>query len=759
MNEKAHSPNKDSHTNERQQEGMKKKKSWFKKWKTILALIWILGLYNTYKQDKVNEEHASLDFIFKPEDMTTQEMLKYLVITPEYSNNTKKWLSRHWIPLEGNTDSYSIFVNLKDHKTIQDKKKAINELREKQSRPILISTDFEWWYVHAIDELTDEEIEKYWVPKRILELRDQEDNWKNKVSAFPSAEFLGKLYEKIVFNWTHKERLDFLIMMQKYGESIRKIMEDIWVDIVFWPCVDIVPDFDGDTPIAKNDRSFWENFILAQDLISSFVNWFQDPGSHVLLVPKHYVSIWGSEDDPHNKLSKVDKNKNNWTETIFNNLINGVNDQLDQKKNNKFIISYNNSKDKDQKYWEILEKNKWFINYLNKQGESLSEGEEIISLMTTHAHWLWWISETITYSAKIIDRMKNNVWKTNKMKDWIVFSDDLDMKGASIWLPEWVENYDNNKIWQALASGHDVVMDLWWISNDVFEELADSIDNGFDINNDWKIDLTRDMLYEKIKKVLEISVKKWELEKTNWRYMLNNATYFDPSIWKAIRDAFYSNQWPISWSGIKEYKAEWNWISDMLIKKWKSLYEYFIHNWPNAVRKVWKLLLKKLRWSDEYRKALEQWKKLVIVDKSECQMFIFSIDGKELLESHDVGVWKWTAKLDYKHDRRILWDDKTPVGYYLVVDRAMWWDELRERWLNNVWWYWWENWGLIALVGGWTPYEGIHWTQWNIWPSSNACVRVLDPSEDGEWVDKSKQIAINHINKILPDGSFVIITN
>jgi hypothetical protein len=40
-------------------------------------------------------------------------------------------------------DSYSIFVNLKDHKTIQDKKEAINKLREKQSRPILISTDFE----------------------------------------------------------------------------------------------------------------------------------------------------------------------------------------------------------------------------------------------------------------------------------------------------------------------------------------------------------------------------------------------------------------------------------------------------------------------------------------------------------------------------------------------------------------------------------------------------------------------------------------
>jgi hypothetical protein len=31
-------------------------------------------------------------------------------------------------------------------------------------------------------------------------LRDEEDGGKNKVSAFPSAEFLGRLYENIVFN-------------------------------------------------------------------------------------------------------------------------------------------------------------------------------------------------------------------------------------------------------------------------------------------------------------------------------------------------------------------------------------------------------------------------------------------------------------------------------------------------------------------------------------------------------------------------------
>ena len=729
-----------------------------KKRQVVLALAWLLTLMNYNEQKNVNNEHATMDFVFNPEDISTEEALKHIVITPEYSSDVKKWLSRHGISLDGNVDSYSIFVNLKDHETIQDKKEAIKKLRNKQSRPILISTDFEWWYVHAIDRLSDEEIEKYGVPRKILELRDEEDAWKNRVSAFPSAEFLGKLYEEIVFNWTYKERYKFLILMQKYGESIRKIMEDIWVDIVFWPCVDIVQDFDGDSPIAKNDRSFWESFILAQDLISSFVNWFQDQSSHVLLVPKHYVWLWASMTDPHIELSESDKNRNSWTETVFKDLINWENSQLNQQKNSDYIGSYKNSRNKDPKYWEILEKNKWFIEYLSNQGKSLSWGEEIKALMTTHSSWLWGINETITYSKKIIDKVKNNIWKTNKMENWIIFSDDLNMEGANIWLPEWLEKNDVNKILLALASGHDVVMNLWSIPGDIFKELADSIDKGFDINKDWKIDLTRDDVIKKLRKNLSIMVKKWELVENDWKFQLKDATYFDPNVWKTLRDAFYSNQWPISWSGIKEYKAEWNWKSDMLIKKWKSLYEYYVHNWPNAVWKVLKVLYNELLKDDDYKKALSQWKKLVVVDKSECKMFVFTIDGKTLLETHDVGVWKGSSKLDYKHDRRILWDDKTPVGYYMVVDRAMWWKNLKEKGLSKVWWYWWENWGLIALAGPWTPYVAIHWTLWNIWPSSNACVRVLDSSEIGENADKSEQKAINHINDILPDWSFVIIT-
>lgn len=741
-----------------------KKRRRFKKKYMALILSALLIFWNVSKQNSVNAEHANMEFSFDPNDIPTKEALKYLVITPEYSSKIKKLLSRHWFNIDWNTDSYSIFVNLKDHESIWDKKSAINALRESSSRPILISSDFEGWYIHAIDKLTPEEIEKYEVPKELIDLRNDEDWGKGKVSFFPSAEYLGKKYENIVFDWTYQERYDFLVMMQKYWECISRIMEDIWVDIVFWPCVDIVPDFDDEKyPIAKHDRSFWDNFILWQDLISAFVNWFQSLDSNVLLVPKHYVWLWESTTDPHLESSSANIDRDSWAESIFRNLINWENPQLDWAKNETFISCSKNKKvDKNSKYFEILQKNKWFIEFLEKHWNSLSWWERIQALMTTHSKWLWGMDdETITYSKKIIDKLKYNVWKASETSNNMLFSDDLSMKWAEDWLPEWFEDTEVNKILLALSSWHDVIMDLWSDCNwwEILEEVARIIDTQWvDIDNDGVLDLDRNIILQKLEKCLNLLIKKWDLLKTDeWSYRLSDATYFDPSVWKVIRDAIYSNQWLVSWSWYEDYKNEWNWFSDMISKKIKSLYEFFVHNWPNAIWKSRNQIFDAIMWNDDYKEALEDQKKLVIVDKSGCKMFIYTLDGKDLLETHDVWVWKWSDKLDYKHDRRILWDDKTPVWYYMIVDRVMWWDELREN-VKNIDRYWWENGWMLPMVWPWTPYVAIHGTNWNIWPSSNACVRVLDESERGD-ADKSAQKAINHLSEILPDWTFVIITN
>jgi hypothetical protein len=35
-----------------------------------------------------------MDFVFNPEDLSTEELLKYLVVTPEYSGKLNRWLSQ-----------------------------------------------------------------------------------------------------------------------------------------------------------------------------------------------------------------------------------------------------------------------------------------------------------------------------------------------------------------------------------------------------------------------------------------------------------------------------------------------------------------------------------------------------------------------------------------------------------------------------------------------------------------------------------------
>lgn len=735
------------------------KKVRFPKKKYIaLLLSALLIFWNISKQKGVNAEHATLDYSFGLDDVPTVEALKYLVITPEYQSDFKKLLSRKWFNIDWSTDSYSVFVNLKDHKTIQDKKDAIAKLRDSYSRPVLISSDFEGWYVHAIDVLSIEEIQKYWIPQELIDLRNDEDGWRSKVSFFPSAEFLGKRYENIVLNWSFQERYNFLMLIKKYWECVRKIMEDIWVDIVFWPCADIVPDFDGDYPIAKNDRSFWESFIIWHDLISAFVDWFNGSGNEkIILVPKHYVWLWESTEDPHSKLCSFRVNKDGWSESIFRDLINWNNPQLDWDSNKKFIDSYRRSGKSDSKYFKILRKNEGFIKYLKNSWKSLSWWEKINAVMTTHSKWLWGLPETITYSDGIIKKLKN-IWD---MKNWLIFTDDLSMQWADEWLPKWFDDTDASKILLALSSWHDIVMDLWsnWNWWEILQEVADQIDAWFDKDGDGVSDLDRSDILKKLEKILNFFVEKWDLvREKSWSYRLNDATFYDPSVWKVIRDAIYSNQWPISWSWIDDYKKEWNWKKDFLSKKVKCLYEFFVHNWPNAIRKSRNQILDAILWNDDYEKALSEWKKLVIVDKSECKMRIFTLDWKKLLETHDVWVWKWSKNLDYKHDRRILWDDKTPVWYYMVVDRAIWWDELREN-VDNIDRYWWENGWMLVLAWPWTPYVAIHGTKWDIWPSSNACVRVLDENERGESGNKVEQKAINHLDKILPDWTFVIITN
>ena len=119
--------------------------------------------------------------------------------------------------------------------------------------------------------------------------------------------------------------------------------------------------------------------------------------------------------------------------------------------------------------------------------------------------------------------------------------------------------------------------------------------------------------------------------------------------------------------------------------------------------------------------------------------------------------------MEYKNDRKVFWDNKTPVWYYMVINKVMWeqlYDHFDKSDIDEKWYYWWEKWWMLTLIWPRTPYIAIHWTiEQKIWPSSSACVRVLDEDELNWKSDISKQKLINHLAETIPIGSFVIITN
>lgn len=131
-----------------------------------------------------------------------------------------------------------------------------------------------------------------------------------------------------------------------------------------------------------------------------------------------------------------------------------------------------------------------------------------------------------------------------------------------------------NKILRSLSAGHDVVLCLegslsWDEIETVLDKVALAIEQGVDLDHDWSPDLTRKQLIEKTKKVMELMVKKWVLLQNNNNFRINNATYFDPSAWKVLKDSRLSNQWLFTWSPIQDYQEEHNSGTQIVSKKLK----------------------------------------------------------------------------------------------------------------------------------------------------------------------------------------------
>lgn len=748
------------------------------KWLTVATiLVWL----KSYQQERVNQDHASIDFAWKIDDLHTRDLLNYLVVSGEFDNGWFRKIDEYiWINPDVADDlnkTKNIFLWSKNYPDLDSKKEAVIDLRQKASSPILIHTDFEWGYVHSIDDLSSLDHKEFDIPSQIIALQKQEFKDNSGLSALPSAEYIGKEYEKIVLSKNYQKRLEFLQMMKQYGGSVAKMMKYIDVDVVYGPDGDIVDQFNknnGDQSyIADNDRSFAQNFIIGQDLISSFTDGFQSEKTNILLVPKHFAGT-GKSNNPHAVTDTSGMSTNDWDVKIFRNLINGKNLHLDEKHIKQCL------KDTPNRWYveykKLLRNNLWFIAFLKTRWIDFVNSDPIWALMTTHISGkssVLWSRWPITYTKEIIDLLKNPnskilrspYTKTKSLKNWIITTDDLSMNGASQALESLgIDPLAVNKIIMSLAAGHDMALYLetkpfkfWRDIDSIIDEVAQVIDKNVDLNHDWYPDLTKQDLRFKVRKVLDLMVKKWQLtHDEDDIYRLTDASYFDPSIVKVLRDSRLSNQWMITGASISDYRAEWQTRLQILQNKWKNLYETLAHNLPNAVYKY-------ITSQETYQSALEAWKKLIIVDKSESTMFIFTVDGKKLLEYHPIWLWKWSGTHDYKDDRKVFGDNKTPVWYYMITGKLMWQDlykEFSQSDIDDQEYYGWANGGMLKMIGPWTPFVAIHGaTEKKLWPVSSACVRVIDELELKGKSDINEQKLIHHLAETIPVWSFVIITN
>lgn len=732
-------------------------------------IVWL----KNYQQTRANQEHSSMDFAWNIDQLHTRDLLNYLVVSGQFDNKYYRKIHEKSgidIDLFDNLNhTKNIFLHAKNYPSIEEKKKAIADIRKQSNMPILIHTDFEWGYVHSINIISEDGAEKFGIPEQIMLYRNQQsDEESSSLSALPSSEYLGKIYKQIVLSGDHQARLDFIRMMEQYGKSIRKIMQYIDVDVVYGPNADIVDDLDAKWEknyIASEWRSYADHFIIWQDLVSAFINGFQSNYNSILLVPKHFVWV-GKSKNPHQSTDVSDMNKNDWSIAIFKNIINGKNQFLDTSHINH---CYNLAKQREPQsdYTLYLKKNIAFIKRLAHKNINLSWWDPIDAVMTTHISGdknIVWSDQTITYSSTILDILKTKIGAKNPLSDGFVISDDLWMQWADEWLEQLnISASQENRIISALAAWHDMVLFLETDplgSKDIDKTLdivADMIDSGVDLNNDGNPDLTRADLLEKTEKMMDLMSEQWRIKKSSpWRYQLNDATSYDINITKILRDSWLSNQWFITWASIQDYKNEKNGMKDFLQKKLKSLYESAAHNFPNA-------LYKYLTMDEKYTEALNAGKKLIIVDKSEEQLYIFTLDWKELIESYPIGLGKWSSKKDHTHDRRILGDNKTPVWNYMVVNKIMGEEQYKHFSRDDIdikGYYGWPKWGLLTLIGPWTPYIALHGSiEQKTGPLSNACVRVIDPGEVSWKTNIKDQKLINHLAETVPVGSYVIITN
>lgn len=769
---------------------------------TVLAgVVSGAAIVGTQKgQEMINERNENLDHVFRVEDLSLKNKIRMLMGTTLYSNEIFERISKKYpftaahLRTKSTSQAGLIHFYHGEMGSLEETKKNIEEVRQSRTEPVLISADIEGGFVSHLG-MTTEDLIAHGIPPQILELRKKEsaaywEKYKNTERKLivanqipslilPSQEWLGREYKHILESMTAAtrgsekrnlaiaKRQEFLAMMEGYGEAIASICEEVGINIVFGPNLDMVKDIDGKEKDEENDRSFGSNPQIVSDLATSYLRGFGKNGN-VLPVVKHFINSFAQGDGHVENASSI-TGRNDGSISVFADVINAsapeerikyldkINEDLKKKREARTPVK------KTKKGKLIFGKTPPPTKIEKRTLEKIKQAQDepgyplgVMTSVTASNVYAWKDKNNPvipgSYNLRQIEKLHNPKEGNRGLgHQGVIVSDDLQMTSASNYINALYEKSKTTvspeafAIHQALRAGNTIALvkniagnerkiaeevEALIRGNASFKEARLSISSLNYENGRTGPDLTEEMVNNHVKKVLELKVSMGLLEKTKIKgkeYYILDPKLYTPKVTDVLMNSFFSNQLP--WT-TKETRAT---------TKQPSSPELLYKAMKNFSLSLYRVSFPALE--PAYKEAETKNKKLIIVDKSVEKMFIYDLESRKKEKEYQVGIGKGGLI-----PRRYVGDHSTPTGTYFLVGKRddTWWKKHKGVKFPDV--YGGTDGGMLVLAGQWHPEIAVHGSdQTTLGQVSNGCVRVENKD-------------IKKLMKEVPIGSMIIIT-
>jgi len=722
--------------------------------KTIAFLVSITWGYLAMSewQDRANNDREILNHAYSISEMSTESKILSILGTNVYGSQLEQYFRIN--PETPETGLVHLYGS--EMESVEEARAFVQQMRTWQN-PYIFSADIEWGWVQHLT-VTPEELRFFWFPAELLEMRRQEledSIWNDEMRVrevllthpTPSQEWLWKVYSDLN---SDEEREEFLLLMSKYGESMAKLCDHIWINIIFGPVLDRVDNIDGSSPMAEQDRSYWSDFNIIRDLAIAYLSWVNQVDG-VIAVPKHFVWNGVSVTDPHHDITNTNIDPVLWTAILpFRDIINFNNDldpeasrfswyirQLTeanrghlqrqqaattQEEKDRIQITIDANNRRIAINAEYLKQSElWFLRSI------FQDGIDVPVIMTSNvATNLYNDPETPTmFSENALSALSRPKNQNGLGFEWITVTDDVAMHSSHSYISSQIPYFswydlDALAAYRAIASGNEIVLMRHIAGNEDFIawEISRYIQEWVDMNNDWNADVTMQQLDVVVQRVLDLKVQLWILNSVEIRgetFYVMNPEIYNPTEGQVIRDSFYSNQWP--WLIDDEsYENLWR-ENDQ--GNTKMLYKALKNFWITLYSTLLNDPLNRL-WNERYPENDTDTRELIVIDKSARFLWRYDLETRELIDSFEIWIWKW-----WEGPRRVVGDHRTPAWYYQIVQKRdhQWWQE--NKWVPLPEYYWGEDGWMLVMTWQWTPEIAIHW--WGgLGHVSNACIRVED---------------------------------